>query len=322
MELNTFESVKKTVITNSSGVKYTQFKASLKPKYHIVWINIFFGYAMLFAILFAGAYLQKNHPLFFGLTIPVGAILIGYWFAFTHLFIHEASHFNIAPDKKLNDLLADIFLGFIAGTHIKFYRIIHFDHHRYLGTSKDTENTYFEPLNWKFILESITGIRVIKVITNRNKQVKTNETLDPAILKTNTRMFITGTLFNVLLTLTFVAVGLWQVGLMWIAGIGVMFPFFLSLRQLLEHRAEYARANIDYFKTDHGEVNRMFGTGLIASTLGSAGFNRHLLHHWDPHVSCTRLKEMEQFLRDTELRDEMEQKHTNYFKTFIKLFNK
>lgn len=321
MEPLTFEAAKKSFLVNSKGIKYAQFKASLKPKYYLIWLQIALGYGILAATVVLISWLQNNYPGYSWLFILPGAVNIGYWFAFTHLFIHEASHYNIAADKKRNDILANIFLGSIAGTHIGFYRIVHFDHHRYLGTTKDTEHTYFEPLNWKFIVESLTGIRVLKVLRERDKAVAAKN-IDPDIMKKNNMMSRVGMLLNFIIIAALFASGYWQAAVAWIGGIGIMFPFFLSLRQLLEHRQDYAQASIDYTQVDQGEISRMFGTGPVASTLGSAGFNRHFLHHWDPQISCTRLKDVEVFLQDTELASEVQSKGTNYFTTFIKLFNK
>ena len=52
---------------------------------------------------------------------------------------------------------------------IRQYRGIHFDHHRYLGTTRDTERSYFDPFSLRFLLESLTGIRVLKVILLRQE---------------------------------------------------------------------------------------------------------------------------------------------------------
>ena len=74
-------------------------------------------------------------------------------------------------------------------------------------------------------------------------------------------------------------------------------PFFVSLRQTLEHRDEDAHPGSDYTRVDHGgDANRLFGDGPVANTLGSAGFNRHALHHWEPQVSLHRLRELERYL--------------------------
>src|ERR1700733_13309648 len=113
MPADLFASTKKSFLKNRHGVTYHEFKATLKPDYFMVWLQIATGYFIIAATILAVAFFQKKYPLFFWLTIPVGAVSIGFWFAFTHLFIHEASHYNIAPDKKLNDLLANIFFGLI-----------------------------------------------------------------------------------------------------------------------------------------------------------------------------------------------------------------
>ena len=44
-------------------------------------------------------------------------------------WIHEASHFNLYNDKKINDFLSDLLLGFIFATPIKSYRVNHLKHH-------------------------------------------------------------------------------------------------------------------------------------------------------------------------------------------------
>lgn len=322
MEESIFETIKKSSIVNSKGVKYTEFKAGLKPNYPLVWFHIILGYLALIGVLVAAGYLQNNYTSYFWATIPVAAILIGYIIAYIHLFIHEASHYNIAADRKRNDMLSNLFIGLIVGMDIGFYRVIHFDHHRYLGTTKDTEKTYFDGLNWRFLIESLTGIRVIKVMTNRDEKMKTNNSIDPKLLASNKKMFLGGAFLNFCIVVALFATGNWQVALVWLIGMGVMFPFFAALRQLLEHRSEEAHAYIDYNTVDHGVTNRMFGTGAIASTMGAAGFNRHLLHHWDPQISYTRLKDVEKFLLDTQLARPMDKTRTNYIKTFFKLFNK
>lgn len=317
-----FETIRKSTITNSAGVKYSEFKAGLKPRFFKVWTDIVTGYVFLIALLVGAVYMQLNHPDLFYITIPVGAILAGYIIAYIHLFIHEAAHYNIAADRKKNDKLANIFIGLIVGMDIKFYRVIHFDHHRFLGTTKDTEKTYFDALTPRFIIESLTGIRVIKVMTNRDEKMKANANIDPAVLASNKKMFLSGALLNFSIVVALFAFGLWQVALLWLAGMGVMFPFFAALRQLLEHRHDEADHKIDYNTVDHGIKNRMFGEGIVANTLGGAGFNRHLLHHWDPQVSYTRLKEVERFLADTPLSSALQDHRTSYISTFVKLFKK
>jgi hypothetical protein len=99
----------------------------------------------------------------------------------------------------------------------------------------------------------------------------------------------------------------------------LFFPFFVSLRQTLEHRDEDADPAADYAQVDHGATNRLFGDGPVANTLGSAGFNRHALHHWEPQVSYTRLRQLELYLLRTELEPMVRERQTTYRKTLLRL---
>ena len=67
-------------------------------------------------------------------------------------------------------------------------------------------------------------------------------------------------------------------------------------------------------------MNKLFGSGPLASTLGGAGFNRHLLHHWEPQLSCTRLAELERFLENTELKPALDAHRTSYVREWLRLF--
>ena len=51
-----------------------------------------------------------------------------------------------------------------------------------------------------------------------------------------------------------------------------------------------------FYKTAHGKVSRLFTDTWLSRSFGSAGFTRHMLHHWDPQISYTRLGEIETFL--------------------------
>src|SRR5690606_30009629 len=204
----------------------------------IVWIHIAFAWLILAGIMSTSAYLQQDMPGLAWIHIPVLAVLTGYFIAFLQLFIHEAAHYNIAPNRKYNDGLANIFIGLMVGMDIKFYRVIHFEHHKYLGTVHDTEKTYFHPLNWNFIIEGLTGIQAVKVLKNRKNKVAKKDA--SKIKSKNFTMLLMGLTFNTTLVLSLFYFGYWQTALVWIMGIGLFFPFFGAIRQLLEHRSNHA----------------------------------------------------------------------------------
>jgi len=107
--------------------------------------------------------------------------------------------------------------------------------------------------------------------------------------------------------------------LAWILGVGMVFPFLGALRQLLEHRDDEASPDIDYRTSDHGAFTRVFGDDAFSATFGAAGFNRHLLHHWEPQVSYTNLPALERLLLDTEMGPVIEARRSGYVATFLKL---
>ena len=59
----------------------------------------------------------------------------------------------------------------MIGTTVASYRIVHFQHHRALGTIDDSEHTYFFPLNLWFVIKTLFGLRVLEVIFARKAVV-------------------------------------------------------------------------------------------------------------------------------------------------------
>jgi len=116
--------------------------------------------------------------------------------------------------------------------------------------------------------------------------------------------------------------GYWWGSLAWLLGMFSFFPFFASLRPLLEHRDLNADSKSDYTKNDHGAFTRIFGSDMFSSTFGGAGFNRHLLHHWEPQLSYTNLSQLESFLNDSTstLKYVIDARRSSYMETFFKLF--
>ncbi|EJL58066.1 fatty acid desaturase [Rhizobium sp. CF122] len=297
-------------------MRYKELLQSLKPDYAKVRRDIVFGYTMLAGtIVLVGALPLLGVPaLLLGF---LGALSIGYWVAYLQLFIHEGAHYNLAPDRAESDRLCDQYISWMIGTTVSAYRKVHFEHHRALGSVDDSESTYFFPLNLVFFARALFGLRVIEVLLARKgiveKKTKTKEKLSLAPL-------VAIAVHGGFIAISFL-LGLWWLSLGWLIGVGMMFPFFGALRQLLEHRDESAGKMNDYRVVPHGAVTRMFEDGPFGSTFGGAGFNRHLLHHWEPQVSYTNLAELERFLLTTKAGPIIERRKTTYAQTFLKLLS-
>lgn len=314
----------KSGLQNGSGISYTEFKKTLKPKYKKVWVDIFFGWSIIILTFFLSyLLLDKGGVLFKIMFSLIAASLVGYMIAYLVNFFHEAAHYNLTENKRSNDRLANIFIGILIAQGIKNYRIVHWQHHIAIGTTADTERSYFESLDAKFIIFSLTGISALQFFFKRNKFVTGSTIANDIVLKKEKKLqFLISLLFHLLIL---VACWYWQqywLMAIWIVAVGSFYPFFNRLRQLIEHRSDKADKKIDYSKTEHGKLTRIFGNSLLDRTFGSAGFNKHLLHHFEPTISYTQLNEMEKFLMETSLGPSLRKQRSSYLNIFVKLFNR
>jgi hypothetical protein len=288
------DTLKVISLTNDAGRDYVTFRRVLRPRWWRVVADVLLGYAMLIA---TGWLLARFAPADFPdsiLAVVPAAISFGYWMAYLQLFLHEAAHFNLAPHRAWNDRIANALIASWVGTSIESYRAIHWQHHRFHGETTDTERSYFSALDWRFLVEGLIGLSALRVILFRRARLQGQAN---AAGVANKWMLAAAIALHGGIVGLALATDHWQVALAWLVGIGVFFPFFGALRQLLEHRDEAASRSIDYRLTPHGRITRLFRGGPFASTFGAAGFRRHLLHHWDSSVSYTNLAEVEAFLR-------------------------
>jgi fatty acid desaturase len=277
---------------------YATFRSNLKPRYAAVWRDIAGGYVALTAI-----------PALVGVAgifaVPFGAAAIGFTIAYLQLFIHEAAHFGLAADRDVNDRLANRLICWQVGTDIASYRATHWEHHRSLGGPGDTEVSYRNRLSPGFVGAMLTGIHALRIFTARKS----------APAKESTRSMkplAVGAGLHLLILAGLAALGWWPAALAWIGGMAIFFPFFATMRQLLEHRPAPGDGG-------NTAVTRLFGDGVFSSLFGGAGFNRHMLHHLEPQVSCTRLADLETFLMTTSASAELDARRSTYWGAFSAL---
>jgi len=309
------EAVDRSGLKNARGRGYREFRKSLHPRHRLVWLHLMGGYAALAATTAILWEAWAVSPAVGVLAAVLGGASYGYFISYIQLFFHEAAHYNLAPGRAWNDRLANLLIGGMVGQEIAAYRPIHFDHHRHLGTPMDSEHSYFDPLGVRFLVESLLLIKVFRVIAARKARGGSKVRAAPRS-RAGTLQLALGIAINAAIVGGSVGLGACSVGLGWVLGMATFFPFFFALRQVLEHRDEAARADLDYRVVPHGAMSRLFGDGWLDATLGGAGFNRHLLHHWEPQLSYTRLADLEAYLMDTELGPVLRPRKTTYLTTF------
>jgi fatty acid desaturase len=291
------EDIAKSGLVDAAGLTYAGFRSSLRPAWPIVARDFVFGYVMLAAsaalvVVAAGSFASLRV-----LWVAIGALLIGFWMAYIQLFLHEAAHFNLWPERRWNDRLANLLIGVWVATDIREYRRIHWDHHRFLGQPCDTERSYFSALGWRFLLESLFLVSAIRVIVFRRRKIQGRPAaVSPAAVSGNP-MLAAAALAHALVLAACVWLGQIQLALVWLAGNLMVYPLFGALRQLLEHRDTAASAGVDYSTEPHGKLTRSFKAGPFGSFFGGAGFRWHDIHHFDPELSYTNLAQVDAFLQ-------------------------
>ena len=313
---NNLEGISFDEVVDSNGNSYAAFRNNLHPRYRKVLFDIIKGYFFLLLVSSATIILTQQFYFLWWLIVPLSGLFIGYIAAYLALFIHEAGHYNIHPDKKKNDWLAGIFLCLLFGLSLKSYRKIHWQHHVHLGTPQDTEVSYFNALTKLFFIETLTGVHLLRTIIRKKK----NSILTKAQLQESRSMLLAGILFHSIIVVAAMLTNNWPFAISWVAGFGIFFPFFATIRQILEHRDEFAGHKTNFYEQSHGKLSRLFVHTVISSSFGSAGFTRHLIHHWDPQISYTRLRDIEKFLSRCERTSAIiRSSRTTYSKVFKKL---
>lgn len=299
----------KKQLLKETNNEYIETLRKFKPKYFMVWIQIIIGFIMLIStIIFIGTSSNKNSPY----ILASGSIVIGYIVHYLILFTHEAAHFGLSHNNKLNDICCNILLSWISLTPIGKYRKIYNKHHKYFGQENDSEVSYTNKLNLRFILSTLFFIYPILTILRRNTNQK-NNTLHSASIWTKPYLFYSALVHFSLLYVIYINFG-FATTLTYFFGVFSFFPLFGALRQLLEHRPIKSNNIIG--------ISRLFKSGPIGSTFGAAGFNRHLLHHLEPNLSYTNLNELEKYLSQTSFNEVLQQRKTTYFTTFLDLWGK
>jgi fatty acid desaturase len=307
-------------IVSDDGEPWLTHRKTLQPRYWVAWAQIALSYAMLIAGVAAASWVGMRWGMTVGLlTAPLFAIWIGYWLHPLMLFGHEAAHFHLASKRATNDLLTNLFVMSPLGLDVKLYRRIHWQHHLHLGNPNDTEISYHDKPSFKFLVQAFTGVYPVKklieyyaALGRANASSTESDTDGEQKARWFFAMARTAVMHLAILG-GLAAFGHFGAALAWAMGLVVFFPAFNMLRQILEHRAVDADANADFTEVEHGAVNRMFPRGPVSSTFGGAGFNKHLLHHWDPGISYTCFPEMESFLARTNVGPTVDAARTTYF---------
>jgi len=318
-------------IAHNSLGDWLHFRPTLRPRYWQVWCEIFLCILMMVSGYIAHLLVTARSGNAIGLEIgAVFAAWIGFWLNALLTFGHEAAHYNLSSSHARNDLLSDWTIWLFFPQTTKTYRKSHWQHHLHLGDPEDTEISYHNCLSPWFLTKALTGIYLIILVIRYVFSQKGKTALSPLAQPNLHTTLVVAALVAPLRALTthaiFVGSALYfrcyATAVTWVVAAALIFPFLATVRQVLEHRSADAACATDFRDVAHGPINRMFGNNVFSRFYGAAGFNRHLLHHWDPTVSYTRFDEMETFFSGTPLCARLANARSTYISSLILLTRK
>lgn len=306
-------------LVRGDGLTWREYRKTLRPRYAAVWRDIVLCWLGLISGLAAVMFVQERWGLVVGLAAVVpAAAWIAFWLHALSTYGHEASHDHLASSRRRNDLLADLCIWSLFGQTVDEYRRVHWEHHRRLGTHDDTEFSYRNCLSGWFIIKTLTGLHLVEVLLRHRSTAAaagretTTDRPERGSVRRSSRAVLRTAVIHGSIVLGTAYFGFVAAAAAWCVAVLLFFPFLATLRNLLEHRRLDADCAADFSQLEHGPVTRIFGDGPVTRWFGAAGFNRHLLHHWDPAIPYSRLPEMEQFLLQTPLAERLEACRSTY----------
>lgn len=304
-----------SMLKDSYGLSYLSFRKKLMPTFFKVWLDMVLCLVMMFlpSLFFKEI---ASSILISIIFIPLCSLWSAYWIHAYSCFFHEAAHFNIHRNKVTNDVISNLLLTPFFGLLVKGYRVSHWEHHKHLGTEKDTEISYRSVLSLKNLLQVVIGVYHLKVIL---KYIDNYQSVSPQAHKNLKSNIFLLTLILAVVVQTTITIFMFTdisiaAGLSWAIAYFILYPMLSKIRQTLEHRLLDVKIIND--SIEHGAAHRIFGTDFFSRYFGAAGFNRHLLHHYDPSISYTNFDELEDFLKNTSASEGLISKRTTYSETF------
>jgi fatty acid desaturase len=219
------------------------------------------------------------------------------------LWVHEASHFNLLPDRRRNDFWCDIFFAGPIGMSVAAYRTRHMSHHANLGTSQDADGyPYREPIKglpalmW-VLFKALSGGLGLWLATDKYSGKARKMAASTAVTSPWLAPLVT-VVFNLLLLSAFVAAGRWYLYfLLWGYPIIAVAIALNIVRTIAEHQPD------DYPRYRKGEEIAM--QPVARTTLPNwfekwlmyqANFNYHVEHHLFPAIPQHNLARLHRHL--------------------------
>ena len=261
-------------------------------------------------LIFVSIKLTHYNFLFY---VPCIFLIAGRQGAFVQL-VHEASHFLVSKNNKLNDFFGNYLCAFPIGVNFAGFRSGHNNHHVNTATPNDspTDLDKYRVVDtkkfdlYKLFIKDLVGISALEVFISYGK----NKTETVNIEKKSKKkffLFLTKLSLTQLLILALFGFNIINYILFWIIPLISPHMFLMRIRGLAEHgqsnqlgcTAETNSAGTFYTRSFLTEVNSYKSAIVVfleKILIGSFNVNFHHEHHIFPNIPWYNLKKLSKLI--------------------------
>jgi fatty acid desaturase len=221
--------------------------------------------------------------------------------ALTHM-VHDASHLRLFPDRKVNDLVSDIFFAAPVMITTQQYRAQHLEHHKHLGHSQlDTDRrAWYSIHGWQFLRRSariLAGGEAIATFLSYAGHGSETKAARSGMVRRLVLVAITNLLLlGYCVWLRDITLYIW----LWLLPMFTLTMYLLTLRVIAEHQTvDYSMLSRDAFELSLPDpLIRTLQPGPLGRFfLGAVNFFYHHEHHLAPSIRYANLPKLHALLR-------------------------
>ena len=240
-------------------------------------------------ILAVVLYQRFQHLIF----LPIVVMWIGARQHALAILMHEATHFVLFKNRRLNAVVSELFLAWPVFITTRTYRPSHFAHHRHVNTEKDPDlmrkqssaSEWEFPKSWgalvALLAKDVLGLRTRQLFSDFGDMWDQKDTKDAGI----DAYLVARTLYYVIVLSVVTYFRAWPMFLLlWVLPILTWVKMIMRIRSIAEH-----------FAVDHdtyAQTRTTIPSFLERVFLAPRNINFHIEHHLYPSVPFFRLPQL------------------------------